>query len=184
MSDQIPEAQADPIEAEMIEAADETAVPEDQSPPTIEEQLEQALAEAAANLDGWQRANAELANARKRFDKQQVEIYGRTLAEIVGKLLPALDDFERALDNVPEDIAANGWFDGVTLVNRKLLTLLESLNVKPIEAVGQPFDPNFHEAIMQEPSEEYESGIVSRELQKGYQIGDRVIRPSLVNVAE
>ncbi len=189
MSEQIPEAQADPIEEEMIEATaetavPETAVPEDQTPPTLEEQLAQAQAEAAHNLDGWQRAQADLANARKRFDKQQAEIYGRTLADVIAKLLPALDDFERALDNVPAEIAEHSWYDGVTLVQRKLLTLLENLNVKPIEALGQPFDPNFHEAIMQEPSDEYESGVVTRELQKGYQIGGRVIRPSLVNVAE
>ncbi|MFQ5418898.1 MAG: nucleotide exchange factor GrpE [Anaerolineae bacterium] len=183
MSEQISEAQAEPVEDELIEADTETAVPEE-APLTLEEQLAAAQAEAAHNLDGWQRAQADLANARKRFEKQQIEIYGRTLADVVGKLLPALDDFERALENVPGEIADHSWFDGVALVQRKLLTLLESLNVKPIEAVGQPFDPNFHEAVMQEPSDEFESGVVARELQKGYQIGDRVIRPSLVNVAE
>ncbi len=69
------------------------------------------------------------------------------------------------------------------MVNRKMIGILESLNVEPIEAVGQEFDPNYHEAIMQEESDEYESGVVTQELQKGYKIGDRVVRPSLVNVA-
>ena len=72
---------------------------------------------------------------------------------------------------------------GLNLSRKKLLGIFESIGVQPIEAVGQPFDPNFHEAIQQEPSDEYESGVVVRELQKGYQIGERVIRPSLVTVA-
>ena len=82
------------------------------------------------------------------------------------------------------EIAGNSWLEGIQLVQRKLLGILDGMNVKLIEAVGEPFDPMFHEAIMQEPTDEYESGTVSKELQKGYQIGDRVIRPSLVYVAE
>ncbi len=151
---------------------------------TVAEQLAAAQAEAAKNMDGWLRSQAELANARKRFDKQRVETYTRATAELVSRLLPILDDFERALDNVPETIAQDSWFEGLHLVQRKLLGLLEQYKVEAIEAVGQPFDPNLHEAIMQEPSDEHKSGHVSRELQKGYRLGDQVIRPSLVYVAE
>jgi molecular chaperone GrpE len=151
---------------------------------TLEEQLAAAQAEAAKNMDGWLRAQAELANARKRFDKQRTETYTRATAELVGRLLPILDDFERALDNVPEAIAQDSWFEGLHLVQRKLLGLLEQYKVATIEALGHPFDPNLHEAIMQEPSDEYESGHVSRELQKGYRLGEQVIRPTLVYVAE
>jgi molecular chaperone GrpE len=99
------------------------------------------------------------------------------------KLLPVVDDFERAMENLPPEISEHIWLEGIQLVQRKLLTMLENFNVAPIEALGEPFDPNLHEAITQEPTDEYESGSVCRVLQTGYKIGDRVIRPSLVVVA-
>jgi molecular chaperone GrpE len=164
------------------DAVDQAA--DEEEPLSLEEQLEAARTEAAQNLDGWMRAQAEFANARKRMDKQRVETFLNATADLVTKLLPVLDDFGRALADVPEGIAEDGWLEGIILVQRKLGNILEGLNVKPIEAVGQPFDPNYHEAIMQEPSEEHGSGTVTKELQQGYQIGDRVIRPALVYVAE
>lgn len=180
------QVEPDVVDAVVEEGAAEegTAVPETEEPPTLEEQLAAAQAEAAKNLDGWMRTQAEFANARKRMEKQRAETYQNASADVVTKLLPVLDDFERALEAVPAEIAGNSWLDGIQLVQRKLMSILDGMNVKPIEAVGQPFDPMYHEAIMQEPTDEFESGTVSRELQKGYQIGDRVIRPSLVYVAE
>lgn len=180
------------IESEEVEAAAgegetvETAVPEteEQQPPTLEEQLAASQAEAAKNLDGWMRTQAEFSNARKRMEKQRAETYQNASADVVTKLLPVLDDFDRALDNVPAEISENSWLEGIYMVQRKLMGILDGLNVQLIEAVGQPFDPIYHEAIMQEPSDVYESGTVSKELQKGYKVGDRVIRPSLVYVAE
>jgi molecular chaperone GrpE len=176
-------------EAEIIEGdIEETAVSpegsvEESIEPTCEEQLAAAQAEAAKNLDGWMRAQAEFANARKRMEKQRIDIRARATTDMVNRLLPVIDDFDRAFENVPEAIREDNWFEGIELVNRKMIGILENLNVAAIEAVGQEFDPNLHEAIMQEESEEYESGIVTKELQKGYIMGDRVIRPSLVNVA-
>ena len=96
---------------------------------------------------------------------------------------PIIDDFGRASDNVPDAIAADAWFEGIGLVQRKLLALLEKSHIEPISTVGQPFDPNIHEAVTQEPSDVFESGIVTRELQAGYRLGDRVIRAALVCVA-
>ncbi len=151
---------------------------------SLEEQLAAAKEEAANNMDSFLRAQAELSNARKRFEKQQVHVYTNANADLVVKLLPALDDFGRAMENVPETISEDNWFEGIELVQRKLLGILESLNLKEIEAVGQLFDPNFHDALAQEPSDEYESGTVTREMIKGYRIGDKVVRPSLVYVAE
>jgi molecular chaperone GrpE len=151
---------------------------------SLEEQLAEAKEEAAKNMDSFLRAQAELSNARKRFEKQQLQVYTSANADLVTKLLPALDDFGRAVDSVPDSIRADSWFEGIELVHRKLIGILESLNVKEIEAIGQPFDPNYHDALAQEPSDEYESGIVTREMIKGYQIGDKVVRPSLVYVAE
>jgi molecular chaperone GrpE len=151
---------------------------------TAEEQLAAARAEAARNLEGWQRAQAEFANARKRLEKQRVEAYTTANAELATRLLPIVDDFERALDNAPDGAEGKSWLTGVELVYRKLAGILEGMGVVPIEAVGQPFDPNLHEALGQENSNEHESGVVTREMQKGYRLGDRVIRPSIVYVSE
>lgn len=163
------------------EQGSEAAPPEELS---LEEQLQAAQAEAAKNLDSLMRAQAELANARKRFEKQRAQMYTNANADLVFKLLPVIDDFDRAMENVPEGLHSDKWFEGIELVHRKLLGILESLNVQKIEAVGQPFDPNFHDALAQEPSDEYESGVITREMIKGYQLGDRVVRPALVYVAE
>lgn len=149
----------------------------------LEEQLDAAQTEAARNLDGWQRSQAEFANARKRFDKQRAEAYVNASADMAAKLLPLIDDFERALANVPAPITDDPWLAGMNLIYRKMLAVLDELNVEPIPAEGTPFDPNFHEALAQEPSETYPSGVIVREMRRGYHLGDRVIRPSLVVVA-
>ncbi len=154
-----------------------------EQPLSLEEQLAAAKAEAARNLDGWQRTQAEFANARKRFDKQRVEAYANANVELVGKLLPLIDDFERALESVPENDQSDPWIAGMALVYRKMLAVLDEMNVQFIPSVGETFDPNFHEALTQEPSDEYESGVIVREMRRGYRLGDRVIRPALVSVA-
>lgn len=183
MSDEI--EQNETTEETILEEGTETTTEEvENTEPTVEEQLEAALAESAKNLDGWQRALADLSNARKRFDKQTQNAYTNATVDVVGKVLPVIDDFDRAMENVPAEIAENSWFDGLNGVLRKLNRILESINAERIPAVGEPFDPNVHEAISMEPSDEYESGTVSRELQAGYRIGDRVIRPALVCVAD
>jgi molecular chaperone GrpE len=150
---------------------------------SLEEQLEAVEAKAAEYLEGWQRARAEFANARKRMDKERANAYRNAKLDIVASLLPAIDDFERATETAPAEVSANSWYEGIQLVYRKLLSLLEKEGIERIETVGRPFDPNFHEAIMQEPSDEYESGNVIRELQSGYRLEERVIRPALVVVA-
>ena len=162
--------------------SDETEITEEPTPtpevlseaPSLEAQLAEAKANAAANLEGWQRTLAEFANARKRMDKQRAEAYSTATADAASKLLPVIDDFDRAIDN---------WFEGLRLIQKKLASILENASIERIITVGQPFDPNVHEAILQEPSDEYESGIIIRELQSGYKVGDRVIRPALVCVA-
>ena len=150
---------------------------------TIEEQLAQVSTEAQMYKDKWMRAVAEFSNAKRRMEKERLEIYGNSLADVVGKFLPALDDYDRAIANVPAEIAENSWYEGVTLVQRKFNAILEGLNVEKMVAVGEPFDPMLHEAVLQEPSDDYESGLVIRELQSGYQRGDRVIRPAMVVVS-
>ena len=150
---------------------------------SLEEQLAAAQAEAARNLDGWQRSQAEFANARKRFDKQRAETYVNATIDLVSKLLPLIDDFERALDSVPENEQNDPWVAGVSLVYRKMSSVLDEMNVQVIPSVGEPFDPNQHEALTQESSDEHQSGVIVREMRRGYRLGDRVIRPALVSVA-
>ncbi|MFN2125672.1 MAG: nucleotide exchange factor GrpE [Candidatus Promineifilaceae bacterium] len=171
-----------PDESGEPQAAEEASLEEEE--PSLEDQLQEAQDEAAKNRDSYLRAQAELANARKRFEKQRALTYVNANADLVSKLLPVLDDYERAIDTVPEAVSQDPWYQGVELVYRKLLSILESLNVKEIEALGTPFDPNFHEALGTEPTDDVESGSVSRVMLKGYQIGDKVVRPSLVYVAD
>jgi molecular chaperone GrpE len=172
------------LEREDEDVVEGTAVAEEAVPLSLEEQLAAAQAEVARNLDGWQRTQAEFANARKRFDKQWAEAHTNATANVIAKVIPIIDDFDRAMGTVPTAVAEDSWFEGIQLVHRKLNTILEHFNVITIEAVGQTFDPTQHEALMQEPSDEYESGTVTRELQKGYRVGERIIRPALVYVAE
>ena len=150
---------------------------------TIEERLTEAEEAAAEYLDGWQRARAEFANARKRLERERAEAYGSAAVDYTRKLLPILDDFDRALDTVPPTIEEDNWFEGLTLAQRKLRAFLEDLRVERIDAVGQPFDPNLHEALALKEADGVESGVVVEELQVGYRLGNTIIRPSLVNVA-
>jgi molecular chaperone GrpE len=147
----------------------------------LEEQLVKALAEAAEYKDGWQRSVADFQNYRRRVDAESKDTYQNAVGNIVKRYLPILDDLERALAHRPADLA---WADGIELIYRKLRTVLEAEGLKRIEAEGQMFDPNFHEAIMQEPAEGVECGRVLSVIQNGYMIGERVIRPAQVKVAQ
>ncbi len=166
-------------------AAPEAVQPEAEDPTVaaLMERLAQAEQAAARNLDGWQRALADFANARRRMDKQLSEAYVNARVEIATRLLPGLDDLALAMGSVPEAVARSEWYTGLQLVERKFNSILEAIQIERIPAVGQPFDPTYHEAIMQEDSAEFADGIIIRELQVGYKIGDRVLRPSLVCVA-
>ena len=147
---------------------------------TLRAQLEEAQAKAAENLDGWQRALAEFQNYRKRLDRDRQGEQAIMKGELIKKVLPVLDDLERALQNRPADDA---WVGGIELIQRKLQAILEAEGVKRIEAMGSQFDPNFHEAVAKEPAEGAESGQVIEVIQQGYMLGDRVIRPTQVRVA-
>jgi len=149
----------------------------------LRQELEEAHAQEAEYLDGWQRARAELANARKRFQREQEQAYTNAKAGIFAYLLPVIEDFERAFDTVPEEVADLPWLEGMRLVQRKFQRLLEQEGVETIEATGQEFDPFFHEAVTHEPSETVAAGHVIGELQRGYKMGDRVLRPSMVRVS-
>jgi len=147
----------------------------------LQQQLSAALAQAAEYKDGWQRAVADFSNYRKRLDRENGEIYRNAVGDILKRYLPVLDDLERALASRPEDLP---WAEGIELIYRKLQAILEGEGLKRIEAEGQLFDPNFHEAISLEPNPEVESGKIIAVIQNGYMLGERVIRPALVRVAQ
>ena len=131
--------------------------------------------------DRVKRQMAEFENFRKRTDKEKSQMYDMGAKNVIEKILPVIDNFERGLESIPEG-SDKAFVDGMQMIYKQLSGELEKLGVKPIEAVGQPFDPNFHNAVMQTESEEYESGTVAQELQKGYMYHDTLVRPSMVSV--
>ena len=147
----------------------------------LKRQVEESQAKLAETVQGWQRATADFQNYKKRIERDNEMNYASMKGEIIKKVLPALDDLERALQNRPTDDA---WANGIELIARKLQNLLNSEGLKRIEAEGLPFDPNFHEAISHEHNEDFESGQVIAVVQNGYMLGERVIRPALVRVAQ
>jgi molecular chaperone GrpE len=144
--------------------------------------LDETREQSDEHLRGMQRAAADFANYRRRVDEEREGLSQFTNALLIGKLLTVLDDFDRALENVPAE-THEGWVDGVRLVERKLRGLLEAEGVTQIEALGQPFDPNLHEAVVYEETADQPDNQVIGELQRGYRLRDRVLRPSLVRVA-
>lgn len=147
--------------------------------------LKKKLAEAESKTfeyrDSWLRSQAEFQNYKKRLERDNELTYISMKGDIIKKVLPALDDLERALQNRRAD---DPWAAGIELIARKLQNMLESEGVKKIEALGVEFDPNFHEAISHESADGAQSGHVIGVVQNGYMLGERVIRPALVRVAQ
>ena len=145
----------------------------------LKETLAQVKEKAEANLAGWQRAQADFINYKKRTEQEKEDLSKFANSVLILNLLPVLDDFERAFSSIPASMKKLSWLDGIKLIERKLWAVLEAQGVTPIEALGQPFDPQFHEAVRQDKGKD---GIVVEEIQKGYMIDDRVIRPTMVVV--
>lgn len=134
-------------------------------------------------LDGWQRARAEFANYKKRVLRENMDIRQVARGEVIKLYLDIADDLERALQEKPETGDSETWAEGIEIIFQKLRARLESEGIKPMKAMGEDFDPNIHEALMKEESEEFESGKIIEVMQEGYWIGDKVLRPALVRVA-
>lgn len=145
----------------------------------LRKRLQEEKERADRSYANWQRVAADMANFKRRTEQERSDASKFANAMLILNLLPIVDDLDRALQNVSAELAGLTWIDGIYLINRKLQVVLENQGLKPIEAVGQPFDPNLHEAVLHGPGEE---GKVVAELQRGYVLGDRVIRPSLVKV--
>ena len=147
------------------------------------DELEVLRVEATKNLEGWQRTLAEFQNYKRRVEREQKDIRQKVALDILADLLPILDDFERAMNNLPDELHGNPWINGVRLMPAKFNKLLDNYEVTAIDPKGEEFDPTLHQAIGMDDSDEYESGHVIDTLQKGYICGDIVLRPALVRVA-
>jgi len=176
-------AQAEPVEAGAEPPPEAGPPPADveTEPETLEGQLDKARAEAQRYLANWQRAEADFSNYKRRMEQERDEARRMSNAALIINILPVLDDLERALASLDIRLAGLTWFDGIRLIYRKLLLVLENAGVRQIEAEGQPFDPRFHEAVMHGPGPE---GKVVAEVQRGYKLHDRVLRPAMVVVGK
>ncbi len=145
--------------------------------------LEEMEAKTEEYLDGWQRSRAEFANYKKRILREQAQIHQAARGEVIKLYLDIADDLERALEKNPTGGEDDIWATGIEIIFQKLISRLESEGIRPMDALGQEFDPNIHEAIMKEESEEHESGQIIEVMQEGYWIGDKVLRPAQVRVA-
>ena len=134
--------------------------------------------------DRVKRQMAEFENFRKRTDKEKTAMYEVGAKSVIEKILPVVDNFERGVGSIPEEEKGGAFAEGMNMIYKQLVGELDKLGVKPIEALGKEFNPDFHNAVMQVESEEYESGVIAQELQKGYTYHDTVVRHSMVAVTE
>ena len=167
-------------ETEESEAEDGQEAPADEKKGFIKKKKDKKDEQIEELNDKLKRQMAEFDNFRKRTEKEKTQMYDMGAKSIIEKILPVIDNFERGLAAVPEEQREDAFVVGMDKVYRQMLTELDASGVKPIEAVGQEFDPNFHNAVMQVESEEYDSGVVAQELQKGYMYKDSVVRHSMV----
>ena len=169
-------------ETEESEAEDGQEAPADEKKGFFKKKKDKKDEQIEELNDKLKRQMAEFDNFRKRTEKEKTQMYDMGAKSIIEKILPVIDNFERGLAAVPEEQREDAFVVGMDKVYRQMLTGLDASGVKPIEAVGQEFDPNFHNAVMQVESEEYEPGTVAQELQKGYTYKDNVVRHSMVAV--
>lgn len=189
MNEQTNQIENQPVEGEVIEnaaqSADNGTSAAETQPQTSETdarvaQLEQ---EVANYKDQWMRSMAEFKNYKRRADTERADIINRANANLLLKLLPVLDDLERATASVTAEVAESQWYGGFKLIPQKLRTLLESEGVAAIPAEGEEFDPTRHEAVIYDEGEGQQA-VVTAELQKGYTHRDRVLRPAMVKVGK
>lgn len=150
---------------------------------SLKQELENTRSKSEEYLDGWQRSRAEFANYKKRVEREQATIYQTTSTTIIKRFLEVLDDLERALNNRPHEGDGKVWAEGIELIYRKFLSILENEGVMVMKAQGEQFDPNLHEAISSEENDEFDSGQIIEVVKQGYTQGERVLRPALVRVA-
>jgi molecular chaperone GrpE len=166
---------------EELEFSEEIEVDENEA---LREEILTLQQQSGEYLDGWQRERAEFTNYKKRTDRERQQLQENISGNIVRKYLEIIDDLERALQNKPTNDDGATWAEGIELVYRKFLTALEAEGVAPMAVANQQFDPNLHEAISQEPNDDFESGQIIEVVRSGYMLGDRVLRPATVRIAQ
>lgn len=149
----------------------------------LRKELDEARSKCQTYLDLAQRAQADFVNYKRRVEQERGDFARNARADTILKVLPTLDDLERAVQSLPSSLAESDWAQGVALIERKLRAVLENEGVKRIEAVGEAFDPWKEEALVHEPSQQFPSGMVSRVYRSGYTLDGRVIRPAQVVVS-
>jgi molecular chaperone GrpE len=167
-------------EAELLAAQAEVSI--------LEEEVARLKAERQELVDQMSRRQADFDNYRKRLERERTETYGRVAADVASELLPVVDNLRRALEAEASSAAGESeefrnFLRGVELIARQLNGVLEQLGVQEVEAVGRPFDPHLHEAVATEQTDEHEPDTVTQEIQRGYRIGERLLRPAMVKVA-
>ncbi len=167
-----------PAVEEMAEAA-----PGEAELAELRRQLEETQAKADEYLDQWRRSVAEFSNFRKRVERDRQEFQKTATADFLKRLLPIVDDMERAFAHLPAELAGHEWIIGMQMVYQKLLDLLRQEGLQTIEAEGGQFDPLYHEAVSYEESAEHEDGAIIGVVRRGYRFGERVLRPAQVRVA-
>ena len=166
--EQIVEQSADEAQAEQSE---------------FSQMLETAKIEAADYKDRWVRSVAEFNNYRKRTEREWSDVRASAGSEVIKTLLPVLDDLALAFKAVPPDLQSHAWLEGFRLIERKFMGVLEQNGVSPIETVGQMFDPNLHESVASEESDQ-PHGTILEEYRRGYRMNDKVLRPAMVKIAQ
>jgi molecular chaperone GrpE len=150
----------------------------------LQARIAQLEKESAEHKDQWLRAAADYRNFKRRTEAERADLIRSASAGLLLKLLPVMDDLERAIAGVTSEVAETAWYGGFRLIPQKLQTVLESEGVVPIAALGEPFDPSLHEAVIYEPAGPESEGKVTAELQRGYKLNERVLRPTMVKVGQ
>ncbi len=150
----------------------------------LQNQLQEAETRAAEYLDGWQRSRAEFINFKRRQEQVQQAMRQQATSRLLENLLPVLDDHERAFAAIPQELGEHTWVKGLALVDKKLWAVFEKEGMSVIEVKpGDHFDPYYHQALLHEPSDEYDEGQIVEVLQKGYNLGETILRPAVVRVS-
>lgn len=181
---ELPSIEQAKLDQEVSEEPSEQIPSDAETVEDFQAEIEALRAQADEYLDGWQRSRAEFANYKKRTEREKEEMHAQVTGKILTHYLDIIDDLERALRDQPMESGSNAWAEGINLIYIKLKAILESEGIEPIAADGITFDPNFHEAISYEENDDHQDGQVIEVVQRGYKLGDRVLRPAMVRVAK
>jgi molecular chaperone GrpE len=171
-------------DVEVVDVQSDDVVETEEGEISLEMQLEKALTERDEFKAALQRERADFINFKKRTEREKSDMRSNIVGQTLTQILGVVDDFDRAMQATPDDVADDGWVTGFTLIHKKFRDLLVQLDVTELNPIGEPFDPTMHEAIGSIESDEYESGTVAEVLQKGYMMNDKCLRVAMVRVAD